>query len=122
MEPLFPLPMNTAIDLVVAGENLGEKSGHLFLGKLPAYLALRARASRGIFPLNHCRHHDVKVGPDPYHGESVQLCRPLAHSGLSYTFGGGGALPGGRELGQSRLEEANERIYMLCLLREGLEN
>ena len=80
MEPLFPLPMNTAIDLVVAGENLGEKSGHLFLGKLPAYLALRARASRGIFPLNHCRHHDVKVGPDPYHGESVQACRPLAHT------------------------------------------
>ena len=80
MEPLFPLPMNTAIDLVVVGENLGEKSGHLFLGKLPAYLALRARASRGIFPLNHCRHHDVKVGPDPYHGESVQPCRPLAHT------------------------------------------
>ena len=80
MEPLFPLPMNTAIDLVVVGENLGEKSGHLFLGKLPADLALRARASRGIFPLNHCRHHDVKVGPDPYHGESVQACRPLAHT------------------------------------------
>jgi hypothetical protein len=86
MEPLFPLPMNTAIDLVVVGENLGEKSGHLFLGKLPAYLALRARASRGIFPLNHCRHHDVKVGPDPYHGESVQACRPLAHTYPTLTW------------------------------------
>jgi hypothetical protein len=93
MEPLFPLPMNTAIDLVVAGENLGEKSGHLFLGKLPAYLALRARASRGIFPLNHCRHHDVKVGPDPYHGESVQACRPLAHTYAEHPRSEGWSFP-----------------------------